>query len=187
MGQIKGYIGFPVELSRLPKWISCLDKLKRVAQSSQAKRTFKKSSTAAGKGKSQDKQLILGGPRPPVIRRPFRLNPAAFLVPAIPTIIGKTSLFLLGYHQHHHQLFQKNLLSIYLGLGAGLAWIASQQSTFSTSISSIGSPKTNVTVAMTNTNNPSITQTLSNTNTASNTNNDQDQLTQTATNTNTNN
>ena len=138
---------------------------------SQAKRPLIKPSRTSGKVSSQDKQLILGRPRPP-----FRLNPAAFLVPAIPTIIGK----LIGN-------IGNSLNIVYLGLGAGLAWIASQQTTFSSSISSIGSPKTNVTVSMTNTNNPSITQTLNNANTATNTNNDQDQLTQTAMNTNTNN
>ena len=83
--------------------------------------------------------------------------------------------------------FFVNISHISEGLGAGLAWIASQQTTFGASISSIGSPKTNVTVAMTNNNNPSITQTLNNDNTATNTNNDQDQLTQTVMNTNTNN
>ena len=61
-----------------------LDKLKRVAKPSQAKRPLIKPSTTG-----EDKQLILGRPRPAVIRPPFRLNPAALLVPAIPTIIGK--------------------------------------------------------------------------------------------------
>ena len=40
-----------------------------------------------GKNRSQDKQLVLGLSRP-VLRPPFRLNPAAFLIPAIPTLIG---------------------------------------------------------------------------------------------------
>ena len=73
------------------------------------------------------------------------------------------------------------------GLGAGAAWLASQQPTWSASISSIGSPKTNVTVGMENVNNPTITQTVINDNTATNTNNDQDEITQSNTNTNTNN
>ena len=57
-------------------------------------------------------------------RRPARLNPAAaLLIPAIPTFVG---------------------------LGAGLAWIASLRVPITTSISNIGSPTTNVTVSQTN-------------------------------------
>ena len=73
------------------------------------------------------------------------------------------------------------------GLAVGLAWIASQQTTSSASISTIGSPKTNVTVAMENINNPTIRQILRNDNTATNVNNDMDTVQQTAMNTNTNN
>ena len=73
------------------------------------------------------------------------------------------------------------------GLAIGLAWIASQQTTSSAIISSIGSPKTNVTVAMENVNNPTIRQILRNTNTATNVDNDGDTIQQTVMNTNTNN
>ena len=73
------------------------------------------------------------------------------------------------------------------GLAVGLAWIASQQTTSSANISTIGSPKTNVTVAMENINNPTIRQILRNDNTATNVNNDMDNIQQTAMNTNTNN
>ena len=73
------------------------------------------------------------------------------------------------------------------GLAIGLAWIASQQTSSSATISSIGSPKTNVTVAMENINNPTIRQVLRNTNTATNLNNDVDNIQQTVMNTNTNN
>ena len=67
-----------------------LDKLKRVVNPSQAKRPLIKPSRTSGKeSSSQDKQLILGRPRPP-----FRLNPAALLVPAIPTIIGELNVFI---------------------------------------------------------------------------------------------
>ena len=44
------------------------------------------------------------------------------------------------------------------GFGVGLAYLVSQQYGINTDISSIGSPKTNVTVSMTNENNPMITQ-----------------------------
>ena len=40
---------------------------------------------------SEDKQLILGRPRPVALRPrpfPFRLTPAALLIPAIPTLLG---------------------------------------------------------------------------------------------------
>ena len=57
-------------------------------------------------------------------RPPARINPAAaFLIPAIPTFVG---------------------------LGAGLAWIASLRVPITTNISGIGSPSTNVTVTSTN-------------------------------------
>ena len=38
-----------------------------------------------GQDKNQDKQLFLASPRPLF---PIRLNPAAFLIPAIPTVLG---------------------------------------------------------------------------------------------------
>ena len=38
-----------------------------------------------GQDKNQDKQLFVASPRP---RFPIRLNPAAFLIPAIPTVLG---------------------------------------------------------------------------------------------------
>ena len=44
-----------------------------------------KSSKYGGQDKIQDKQLFLPSPRP---RFPIRLNPAAFLIPAIPTALG---------------------------------------------------------------------------------------------------
>ena len=71
------------------------------------------------------------------------------------------------------------------GIGAGLFWLFSQRIT--ADISSIGSPSTNVTIDLKNTNNPTIRQTLSNTNTAINTNNDGDTIRQTVTNSNVNN
>ena len=59
-----------------------------------------------------------------------------------------------------------------------MAWVVAQSSGISASISSIGSPTTNVTVSMTNNNSPDITQSVIVTNTAINTNNDQDTINQ---------
>ena len=50
-----------------------------------------------------------------------------------------------------------------LGIGAGLFWLFSQR--VDVDISDIGSPSTNITIDLKNTNNPTIRQTLSNTNT----------------------
>ena len=101
----------------------------------------------------------------------------ALLIPAIPTLIGKIFTTL--------KIDYKSIL----GLGVGLAFIASQTNGLTASISSIGSPKTNVTVAMENNNSPVISQTMVVTNTATNLNSDNDQITQsnTVTVTNTNN
>ena len=71
----------------LNEYLSKIDKLKRAAKPSKAKRPLIKPGRTSGRDKSEDKQLILGRPRP-LLRPPFRLNPAALLVPAIPTIIG---------------------------------------------------------------------------------------------------
>ena len=125
--------------------------------------------------RAQDKQFFIPRPRPqPLV--PFRLNPAAFLIPAIPTLVGTVitlNLFLLEIY----------LLS---GLGAGLAWVASQQRPITTTFSDIGSPTTNVTVSETNTNTQTVTQTDTNTNTQTNTNNDADTVSSSSTNTETN-
>lgn len=67
------------------------------------------------------------------------------------------------------------------GFGVALAFIVSQTGGIDVDVSSIGSPKTNVTVAMTNNNSPTIRQTLSVTNSAINTNNDGDTINQTNT------
>ena len=64
------------------------------------------------------------------------------------------------------------------GLGIGLAFLISQQNGINTSISSIGSPNTNVTVAFTNNNSPTIVQSQTVTASAVNTNSDNDQITQ---------
>ena len=48
------------------------------------------------KDKNQDKQLIVTRPTPAGF--PFRLNPAAVLVPAIPTLIG----FIVNKHGPLH-------------------------------------------------------------------------------------
>ena len=53
--------------------------------------------------------------------------------------------------------------SINSGIGAGLFWLFSQRIT--ADISDIGSPSTNITIELKNTNNPTLRQTLSNTNT----------------------
>ena len=50
-----------------------------------------------------------------------------------------------------------------LGIGAGLFWLFSQR--VDVDISDIGSPSTNITIDLKNTNNPTLRQTLSNTNT----------------------
>ena len=59
-----------------------------------------------------------------------------------------------------------------------MAWIVSQQGGLDTNISSIGSPNTNISISMVNSNNPTIQQTLSVTNSAVNTNSDNDAITQ---------
>jgi hypothetical protein len=129
----------------------------------------------------KNKQFVAARPRPRPPFLPFRLTPASFLIPAIPTLVGK------GIQNK----FAIDIYYIFSGLGAGLAWVASQQVPITTTISEIGSPSTNVTITQTNTNTPTITQTQTNTATATNTNNDSDTIssssTNTVTNTNTNN
>ena len=68
---------------------------------------------------------------------------------------------------------------ILVGFGAATAWIISQTGGIDTTISDIGSPSTNISVSMVNSNNPTIQQTLTVTNSAINTNSDNDQITQT--------
>jgi hypothetical protein len=123
--------------------------------------------------KIQEKQFLLTRPRRPTF--PFRLTPAALLIPAIPTLVGKR--WFLKYFS----------FCIFIsGLGAGLAWVASQRRPITTTFSNIGSPTTNVTVSETNTNTPTVTQTQTSTNTQTNTNNDDDTISSSSTNTNTN-
>ena len=115
---------------------------------------------------SKRKQFIIPRPRPAGF---FDNNLArAFLIPAIPTLIGNETMSMY------------RICNFFLseGLGAGLAWVVAQSSGISASISSIGSPTTNVTVSMTNNNSPDITQSVLVTNTAINTNNDQDTINQ---------
>ena len=82
---------------------------------------------------------------------PARLS-LAFLVPAIPTLLGSTfKIWWMPINKWLSTYFFK-------GFGVGLAYLVSQQYGINTDISSIGSPKTNVTVSMTNENNPMITQ-----------------------------
>ena len=86
--------------------------------------------------------------------------------------------------------FVKKVKCFCTGLGAGLAWVASQRVPITFNISDIGSPTTNVTVTNTNTNSPTISQSQTANNAATNTNNDNDNISQTnqqtVTNTNTN-
>ena len=95
----------PVQLKRptkylKPKTIKTFPKLKRPPhQRAPTKRTLtrphKKTSNTKipptreilPKQKIQDKQFVVTGPRTSIF--PFSLTPAAFLIPAIPTLVGK--------------------------------------------------------------------------------------------------
>ena len=120
------------------------------------------------------KQFVVNRPRAPFL--PFQLTAASFLIPAIPTLVGisnKQTLIPSIYH-------------VFIGLGAGLAWVASQKVPITTNLTGIGSPSTNITVTQTNTNNPTITQTQTNSATSTNTNTDNDTINSSSTNTQTN-
>ena len=122
----------------------------------------------------QEKQFVSLVPRRPGFL--FRLNPASFIIPAIPTMIGMRKTFISS--SKCYQYFVS-------GLGASLAWIASRHRPISITATDIGSPVTNVTISSTNTNMPTITSMLTNTNTQTAVNNDDDVIDSTSTNTNT--
>ena len=123
-----------------------------------------------------EKFMEIVSPESQVKSRQFQLRPrprplgfsytSAFLISAIPLVIGKIKASF------------KSFSKIIPGGGLGLVYWLTYVSGIRTDITDIGSPNTNLTIKLTNTNNPTISLTQSVTASAVNTNSDNDSLTQ---------
>ena len=121
-----------------------------------------------------EKFMEIVSPESQVESRQFQLRPrplgfsytSAFLISAIPLVIGKMKASFRRFSK------------IISGGGLGLVYWLTYVSGIRTDITDIGSPNTNLTIKLTNTNNPTISLTQSVTASAVNTNSDNDSLTQ---------